>query len=177
MLEKLHINPKFTPVNDGTFSKERSASIYVGEDFRQNIGCVGEVKPEIVSLFDGRVKNISMFEIDLDTLLDVYINVNVSDVYSSFSRHQESYRDLSIVIDRTESVGSIVDIAKNNTLVSKVTVTDLYQGDDIPEDKKVVTIRMVYQSESKSLLSENIAKIESRIIEKLNKSLGADLRT
>ena len=118
-----------------------------------------------------------MFEIDLDTLLDVYINVNVSDVYSSFSRHQESYRDLSIVIDRTESVGSIVDIAKNNTLVSKVTVTDLYQGDDIPEDKKVVTIRMVYQSESKSLLSENIAKIESRIIEKLNKSLGADLRT
>jgi phenylalanyl-tRNA synthetase beta chain len=138
---------------------------------------VGEVKPEIVSLFDGRVKNISMFEIDLDTLLDVYINVNVSDVYSSFSRHQESYRDLSIVIDRTESVGSIVDIAKNNTLVSKVTVTDLYQGDDIPEDKKVVTIRMVYQSESKSLLSENIAKIESRIIEKLNKSLGADLRT
>ncbi|MDP7612768.1 MAG: phenylalanine--tRNA ligase subunit beta, partial [Dehalococcoidia bacterium] len=177
VLEKLHINPKFTPVNDGTFSKERSASIYVGEDFRQNIGCVGEVKPEIVSLFDGRVKNISMFEIDLDTLLDVYINVNVSDVYSSFSRHQESYRDLSIVIDRTESVGSIVDIAKNNTLVSKVTVTDLYQGDDIPEDKKVVTIRMVYQSESKSLLSENIAKIESRIIEKLNKSLGADLRT
>ena len=53
VLEKLHINPKFTAVNDGTFSKERSASIYIGEDFTQNIGCVGEVKPEIVSLFDG----------------------------------------------------------------------------------------------------------------------------
>jgi|TARA_B100001971_G_scaffold213493_1_gene247004 phenylalanyl-tRNA synthetase beta chain len=177
VLEKLHINPKFTPFTDGTFSKGRSASIYVGEDFKQNIGCIGEVKPEIVSLFDGKIKNVSMFEIDLDTLLDVYTNFNMFDVYSSFSRYQESYRDLSIVIDRTESVGSIVDIAKNNSLVSKVTVTDLYQGDDIPKDKKVVTIRMIYQSENKSLLSENIAKIESKIIGKLKKSLGADLRT
>ena len=118
-----------------------------------------------------------MFEIDLDILLDVYTNFDVSDVYSSFSRYQESYRDLSIVIDRSESVASIVDIAKNNTLVSKVIVTDLYQGDDIPEDKKVVTIRMVYQADNKSLLSENISKIEAKIIGKLKKSLGAELRT
>ena len=64
-----------------------------------------------------------------------------------------------------------------NEIVSNVYLIDIYRGEDINKDKKVVTIRIEYQSSQKTLKSTQISKIEEKILINLNKSLGAELRS
>ena len=87
-----------------------------------------------------------------------------------------SHRDLSLIVQTQSTAGEIVEIAQRNRIVSSATVFDLFEGQGVPAGKKAVAVRLVYQSPSKTLTAEQIAKIEQQILNQLQKELGAELR-
>ena len=62
-------------------------------------------------------------------------------------------------------------------IVLRSEIINIYSGEDIVDGKKVVTVRIEYQSFDKTLKASEISKIEKKILLNLKKSIGADLRS
>ena len=97
--------------------------------------------------------------------------------YSPFSRHQNSQRDISLVVDDFQEAQEIIDIVNKQNIVLRSEIINIYSGEDIVDGKKVVTVRIEYQSFDKTLKASEISKIEKKILLNLKKSIGADLRS
>ncbi|MBF8265404.1 MAG: phenylalanyl-tRNA synthetase subunit beta, partial [Dehalococcoidia bacterium] len=52
-----------------------------------------------------------------------------------------------------------------------------YTGAPIPPGKKSLAYRLVYQSPDRTLTDEEVDKVQERILNRLQKELGAVLRT
>ena len=55
-----------------------------------------------------------MFEIDFESLLNIYIDFDKYNFYSPFSRHQNSQRDISLVVDDFQEAQEIYNASKES---------------------------------------------------------------
>jgi len=176
VLADLGIEATFEVGEDATFAAGRTALIKVPKANNAVIGIVGEVSSEVFSKFDAEVETVSMFELDLAAILKITEDAAGSDKFEEFVRVPASHRDLSLIVDTGVTAGQIVDIANRNRIVTSATVFDLFEGKGVPEGKKAVAVRLVYQSPNKTLSGDQIGKIEGQILNQLSKELGAELR-
>jgi len=58
-----------------------------------------------------------------------------------------------------------------------VQLFDVYSGKQVPEGKRSVAFRLVYQAADHTLKDEEVDKVQKRILDKLAKELGASLRS
>ena len=61
-----------------------------------------------------------------------------------------------------------IEVAGGN-LVRDVDLFDIYEGENLPEGKKNLAFHIVYQSETRTLSSEEIDKTHQKIINALEK--------
>ena len=178
VLADIGIEPEFEVGEDATFAAGRTAIIKVKAANHAVIGVVGEVSGEVFSRFDAEVETVAMFELDLAAILKVLETAKGvgSSKFEDFPRVPASHRDLSLIVDTGVTAGQITDIANRNRIVSAATVFDLFEGKGVPDGKKAVAVRLVYQSPNKTLTADQIGKIEGQILKQLSKELGAELR-
>jgi phenylalanyl-tRNA synthetase beta chain len=176
VLDELGITATFEIGEDATFAAGRTALIKVPKANHAVIGIVGEVSSEVLSKFDAEVETVSMFELDLAAILKIVQDSAGSDKFEEFVRVPASHRDLSLIVDTGVTAGQIVEIANRNRIVTVATVFDLFEGKGVPDGKKAVAVRLVYQSPKKTLSGDQIGKIEGQILNQLSKELGAELR-
>lgn len=176
VLDDLGITAVFEPAEDATFTPGRTAAIKVTKANHAVIGVVGEVAPDVLSQFDAEVDRVAMFELDLAAILKVIEGPGDASKFDEFTRLPASHRDLSLIVDTGVTGGQIVDIARRNRIVTSATVFDVFEGKGVPEGKKAVAVRFVYQSPNKTLSGDQIGKIEQQILKQLAKELGAELR-
>ena len=69
----------------------------------------------------------------------------------------------------------ISNIDKN--LISNIKVFDVYEGDNIPENKKSVAISVTIQSLEKTLTDNDLEKTNKLIIETVENKTGAKIRS
>ncbi len=179
VLDDLGISLTFESADDATFASGRTAVIKVTSANHTIIGTVGEVAGDVLSRFDAEVESVAMFELDLAAVLKVLRDSKSDDSgkFEEFVRLPASHRDLSLIVDTGVTVGQIVEISNRNRIVTSATVFDLFEGKGVPEGKKAVAIRLVYQSPNKTLTADQIGKIEQQILNQLSKEVGAVLRT
>ena len=72
-------------------------------------------------------------------------------------------------------VSIISSIDKN--LISNIKVFDVYEGDNIPENKKSIAISVTIQSLEKTLTDNDLEKINNLIIETVENKTGAKIRS
>ena len=176
VLAELHVEGLFAPVDDPALVPGRAAEITVPTAGGVRIGVVGEVRGEVLKATDID-ETVAMFELDLGALLSVAQSVGPADVYSAIVRYQDSARDLSLLVDRDVPAGSVTAIARRNKLVSSAMVFDVFDGKGMPEGKKSMAVRIVYQSPNKTLTADELVKAESSILRALEHQLGATLRS
>ena len=61
-------------------------------------------------------------------------------------------------------------------LVAEARPFDVYAGDRIADGKKSLAYRMVWQSPGRTLTNEEVDKAQARLLQRLEKELGAVLR-
>jgi phenylalanyl-tRNA synthetase beta chain len=178
VLADLGIDPEFEVGEDATFAPGRTAIIKVKAANHAVIGVVGEVSSEVFSRFDAEVDAVAMFELDLAAILKILETADGvgAGKFEDFPRVPASHRDLSLIVDTGVTAGQIVEIANRNRIVTSATVFDLFEGKGVPDGKKAVAVRLVYQSPNKTLTTDQIGKIENQILKQLSKELGAELR-
>ena len=96
-----------------------------------------------------------------------------------YSDFQKSERDFAFIIDKNLNVQELVKIIYkiDNNLIKNVKVFDLYEGENIPSDKKSIALNVTIQSLQKSLNDKDLEKINNLIISTVESKTGAKIRS
>ena len=89
-----------------------------------------------------------------------------------------TWRDLSLVADEGVLYSEITRVIGSLGIkeLRSIVPVDLYTGEKLPQGKKGVTVRLTYQSDTRTLEYSFINKWQDRIVQSLEKELGITLR-
>ena len=95
------------------------------------------------------------------------------------SDFQKSERDFAFIIDKNFKSQKLIEIILNvnSNLISNVDIFDVYEGENIPNDKKSIAINVNIQSLDKPLRDEDLEKLNKLIIDTVEKETGAKIRS
>ena len=168
---RLGIDVEYEPSTDSIMQTGRTARITCGE---VELGVVGELRVPLLESYDLDGYPAAMFEISLDALLSVVGDVRQT--HQGASRYPESYRDLAVVVNDDIPAASIQRIIDRHALVVRSAPFDIYSGEGVPEGRKSVAFRVVFQSDRGTLTSEQIDHFQRDIVRQLQRELNAELR-
>ena len=96
-----------------------------------------------------------------------------------FSDYQKSDRDFAFVVDKHFKAQDLIDIISSidQSLIRTVKIFDVYEGENIPKDKKSIALTVTIQSEEKTLEESDLEKISELIISTVESKSGAKIRS
>ena len=181
-LVELGIEEKNLFVSDNTknsYHPGRSGSVTLKSEKGPHLAYFGEIHPAVTKSMDFKDKNIFGFEIFLKNIPEP--NKKLRQTKKSFkaSDYQKSEIDFAFVIDKIFKIGALEKIIRevDESLIQSVTTFDVYQGDNIPKDKKSVAINVTLQAIDKTLTENDLEKISKRIIDTVSEKTGATIRS
>jgi phenylalanyl-tRNA synthetase beta chain len=152
----------------GGFHPLRSGLIRVGKDI---VGIIGEIDVAVRGKLD-LPSGMSVFELDMD-----YLSCYIKDTpdYILVSKYPTIVRDYSFVTAKTVLYKEIYDSIRSvkSDLIRDIDCLDIYSKKE--SDEKKTTFRITYQSNSKTLESEDIDEVEKNIISNLKKKVHGRL--
>jgi len=162
----------FKAITDNpTFHPGRTAEISVNGEA---VGILGQIHPEVADNFEVSVP-CYIAEINLQKLIS-HINTDIT--FKQLPKFPAVERDIAMLVDKTIPVAEIEQvIAKaGGALLENVKLFDVYEGKQIPEDKKSVAYSVWFRDNTRSLTNEEVNVIFDKILKKLEKELSAQLR-
>ena len=144
----------------------------LSKDEKHLLACFGQIHPKITNEAYG-------FEIFLEDLVDFKSkNKKVKQVLLS-SDYQKSERDFAFLVNKDINAQILVDAIKttDKALIKNVKIFDVYEGKNIPTDKKSIALKVTIQSDSKTLNEEDLTNITKKIIKTVEDKTGALLRS
>ena len=157
----------------------RSGSINLKFEKGPHLAYFGELHPAIITNLDFKEKNIFGLEIFLKNIPKPNEKVRVSKKNYISSNFQKSERDFAFVVNKDYKAGDLEIIIKNidDNIIKKVITFDVFEGQNIPADKKSVAINVVIQSPDKTLTESDLDQISQKIINIVKEKTGAIIRT
>ena len=144
----------------------QSALISLNNDI---VGLIGRVHPSLEK------DDVYVMEIDLDKLLDKKVGKMK---YKELSKYPSVKKDLAVVVDQKITSNEIALLIKKaaGSGLSKIDVFDVYTGKGIEENKKSIAYSLTFEKNDRTLTDEEVNAALNKIIETLEKKLGAELR-
>ncbi|MBI5420692.1 MAG: phenylalanine--tRNA ligase subunit beta [Parcubacteria group bacterium] len=155
----------------GVLIQSRSADIYVSG---VRVGCLGVVSPRWLERFDV-VHDVVAFELDLNTLLPL---TEAERRFVAFSKYPEVVRDISFVVGqevRISEIEKIIGETSSGILVA-IDLFDMFEGERLGEGKKSLSFHLTFQSDQKTLTSEEVAAEFLKIITALQEQCNIEIR-
>ena len=151
--------------------KSRSVELVASD---QVCGYFGELSPSVVRQYE-LPRHCFVFELDFDRLTRI-LPRHVR--FSSLPRFPETYRDISILIDKSIPSREVSDKISlvGGPLLRRVELYDYFGGKNIQEGKKSLTYALTFQSAEKTLVDEEVSPVFEEIIKSLFSQFGATLR-
>ncbi len=153
----------------------QSADIYINNE---KIGFIGVLSPKILAKFDFKTKPyICIGEINLENLFKIFSSQSAIP-YKPFSNYPPIKRDTAILVSTDFESQKIFDIVKlhGNELIEDIYIFDVYKGKGIPEGKMSIAFRVTYRAFDRTLTSEEVDSIHSKLVEKIILETGSELR-
>ena len=173
-LVELGINQSETSIDTKTpsyYHPGRSGSIITKND-QKLLAYFGEIHPKIIDKTYG-------FEIFLENLVK-YKKQNKKDKPTiTFSDYQKSDRDFAFVVQKDFKAQELIEIISNvdKSLIKNVKIFDVYEGENIPSDKKSIALKVTIQSDYKTLNEKDLNEISQKIISNVEEKASAKLRS
>ncbi len=173
-LVELDVNKNETTIDIKTpsyYHPGRSGSI-ITKKGQKLLGFFGEIHPKIID-------NTYGFEIFLENLVKYKSQNNKNKPTITFSDFQKSERDFAFIVGKNFKAQELTEIISNvdNQLIKNVKIFDVYQGDNIPSDKKSIALKVTIQSDFKTLNEKDLNYISNKIISNVEEKAGAKLRS
>ena len=125
------------------------------------------------------LKNIFGFEIFLKNIPQPNKKARQTKINYKVSDFQKSERDFAFVIDKSFKVGLLEKLIKevDENIIQKVVTFDIFEGENIPKDKKSVAINVTLQALDKTLSEKDLDQVSQKIIEVVKEKTGATIRS
>jgi len=149
----------------------KSCGIYAKDQF---IGFMGEVHPDTLIRMDLR-NRAYVAEIDLDVVSDMFSG---EVLYHDLPRFPSVVRDVAFIISQEMEADKILKlvIEMDKELLEKVSVFDVYIGQNIPQGKKSLGIRFVYRAADRTLTDDEVNQLHGEIVKGIVDLIGARIR-
>ena len=157
----------------------KSGSIYLSKEEDNPVAFFGEIHPNIIKKLDIKTESLVGFEIYLDYIKETKKKLKDQKSQYKQSDFQKSERDFAFVIDKYFKVQELVEIITNidKQLIKSVKVFDVYEGENIPSDKKSIALNVTIQSFDKTLNESDLEKLNNLIISTVELKSGAKIRS
>ena len=169
LLSQLGVTADFDRCSDGSLHSTKQAAIVIGGN---RLGVVGELHPEVLEGFE-ITGAAHLFEIDLAALLPFTTGHRL---FQPVPRFPAIVRDMALIVGAEITHQKVLDIIKGFPLVERVTIFDVYSGEQVPRGKQSLAYRITFQSPTHTLTDEEVNKVQQQILDKLSSELGAVLR-
>ena len=157
----------------------KSGVIYLNKNENNPVAYFGEVHPNILKKIDIKTESLVCFEIYLDNIKETSKKLKDQKTQYKYSDYQKSERDFAFVIDKNFKVQDLVNIISevDKSLIRSVKVFDVYEGENISDDKKSIALNVTIQSLNKTLNDEDLEKVNQLIISTVESKSGAKIRS
>ena len=181
-LIELGVPEKDLYVSDNTkncYHPGRSGSINLKFEKGPHLAYFGEIHPAITKKLDYKEPNIFGLEIFLKNIPEPNRKNRQTKKSFQASDFQKSERDFAFIIDKIFKIGLLENIIRNidTSIIQNVTTFDVYEGDNIPKDKKSVAINITLQAANKTLSEQDLDQISKKIIDVVKEKTGATIRS
>jgi phenylalanyl-tRNA synthetase beta chain len=148
----------------------RTASVLVGGE---RAGWVAELHPSVLATIDAR--SGVAFEIDLEPMIAT-ATAGV-ELYEDVTTHPAVAEDIAVVAGSdvpADRIRSAV-VEAGGQLLASATVFDVYEGEQVPEGKRSLALRLEFRAPDRTLTDAEVAEVRIGIVAALE-SIGAELR-
>ena len=154
------------------FHPGRTAKAFIGG---RELGTIGEVYVDVCQNYDIKSK-VYIAELDFDLIIELS---NFERKYIPIGKYPSISRDIAIVLDEEVMVGEIKTLIKKHGkgLIEKIELFDIYRGDQIAQNMKSMAFSINYKSVERTLKDKEVEEVQAAIIEDLEKTFNAKLRS
>ncbi|WP_085991740.1 phenylalanine--tRNA ligase subunit beta [Oceanobacillus senegalensis] len=140
----------------------------------KTVGFIGQVHPGTAKELD--LKETYVFDINLEEVFSNYENVPA---YQDIPKYPSIARDIAFILDKDVQAGEVKQVIEEvgTPLVKRVQVFDVYEGDNIPEDKKSIAYSLLYQDPNKTLKDDEVEASYEKIVEAVKNKFHAYIRS
>ena len=141
----------------------------------ERAGIFGEAHPAVLENYDLPYKAY-LFEFDLVGALSAASTF--SKRFEPISIYPKVQRDLAIVLDADIPADKPLALiyATGGELVESARLFDVYVGEPVPAGKKSLAYTIAYHSTTETLTDKAVNRLHERVVARLNRELGAELR-
>lgn len=138
------------------------------------IGTVGRLNDAVASLYKFR-QPVYVAEVDLSTLIEME---ETPVLYRPLARYPAVVRDASLLVGRGVALIEMLDAVAAEQLENcrGAKLFDIYEGKNLPEGKRSVTLRVEYRADDRTLRDEDVDEMHARLVRVLEEKFGAQQR-
>jgi phenylalanyl-tRNA synthetase beta chain len=139
----------------------------------QIIGSMGRLAESTAAAYKFR-QPVYLGELDLTSLLG-------SDEkpirYQPLARYPSVFRDVTLLVKREVTFNDLLSATAGENLqhCRNTQLVGIYEGQNIPEDKRAVTLRIEYRSDERTLRDDEVEEMHRQIVGTLAKKFDAEL--
>jgi phenylalanyl-tRNA synthetase beta chain len=136
-------------------------------------GCFGQLHPELARRLDAGA--IVLGEVNFDLL----VGSPRQRRFSPVPRYPAVARDLAVTVPELVPARDVISVIKGagGAILRSVELYDEYRGTQVPEGRKGLTLRLVFQSDERTLTGAEVAAAEARAFSALRSELGVEPRS
>lgn len=162
------------PENDFLWSrKNRSANIFIDD---RELGFVSEIDNRCAKNFNLKI-NVAIAEINFEELLFLFKKYSKKQ-YRPLSKYPHLTRDIAFVLDEKVLYNDFrKELLNFHPLLVAADLFDVYHDNSLGENLKSWAFHLTYQDKSHTLQSEEVDKIQQKLIEHLRNQFEAQIRS
>jgi phenylalanyl-tRNA synthetase beta chain len=173
LLKRLHVTGAvYEPLEHPTFQPGRTARVRVRD---VELGVLGELNPAVRKAFELPDRRVVAAELDLEAMLS---QVPLRWFVDPVSAYPAVLQDFAVVVDENVPAAAVQSLIAEagGYLLRDIQLFDEYRGEPVPSGKKSLAYALAFQAPDKTLSDALVAKQVARIVQRLKKELGAELR-
>ncbi|MEC8140677.1 MAG: phenylalanine--tRNA ligase subunit beta [Bacteroidota bacterium] len=151
-----------------------SLHYYIGEQY---IGKLSQVNKSLQTIYE-LDEAVYFAEFNVQLIHEARREVRVP-TFSKIPKFPGIEYDIALVMDKEIAAGTIeTEISHMGTkLLQKIRIFDVYEGKNIPKNKKSIAYRMYFLDPNKTLNISDIEPIIDKVVRSLNKKYTIELRS
>lgn len=172
-VEAMNIAPlRFEAASLKHLREGQSARILLDE--ATAVGSIGRLADEVAAEYKFR-QPVYVCEVDLNALLEVKERAVL---YTPLPRYPSVVRDVSLLVERRVPFGELIAAVMSEQIehCRSARLVDVYEGANVPEGKRSLTLRMEYRADERTLRDEEVDEMHGQIVSALEEKFGAQMR-
>lgn len=169
--EALYLEFTYEPVKKPFLHPYQAASVSCQG---VEVGYLGKAAYEVAEELDLRTPAY-LLELDLNKVYGLKAG---KAEFVPLSKYPEESRDLALVMDRSVTCRQVEDVIRNSCgHVRSLTLFDVYEGEQIPRDKKSMAFTLVFVPGEEPFEADSVDRFVKKILKDLKNQLDVDLRS